>query len=127
MMVLNVSPGDTVRVSFTLTNTGSPVGGIGADQHEMVPSFANEAVTWAITGDPIVSIWSGAMATNESKPFSLDIPIPLNTPPDSYNLWMEAFAPDGTKIIDEIIQPSSINVAGVYSAAISNIMVTKVV
>ena len=92
-MVLNVSPGDIVRVEFTLTNTGSPVSGVAGDEFIMTPSFINAALTDSIVGSPILDILSGAMATDESRVFGLNFPVPSVTPGD-YNLWASVWDPN---------------------------------
>ncbi len=124
-MALNVVPGDIIRVSFTLTNTGSPVSGVDGDEFIMLPSFMNVAQTDSISGSPILNILSGAMATNESRVFSLDFPIPSVTPGD-YNLWTSVWDPNSVMIFNEIVLPSAVTVGGVYSVAVSNISVIKV-
>ena len=120
-MVLNVNPGDTVRVTFTLKNTGSPVSGISPDDFFMPVTFINNAGTATF----LENISSGAMTTGESKNFGVNIVVPSNIKVDDYNLNLYVQDPNNVTVALETI-PSAVTVAGVYSVAVTNILITKV-
>ncbi len=120
-MVLNVNPGDTVRITFTLTNSGSPVSGISPDEFFMSALFNNDAMTYDFIG----YILSGAMATGESRNFGVNIVVPLGVIIDDYNLLLEVIDPNNVIVASSTI-PDAVSVAKVYSVAITNISVTKV-
>ncbi len=120
-MVANVVPGDTVRLTFTLTNTGSPVSGISGDEFDIPVQFVNPSRTDFFAD----YLFSGAMATDEVKPFSVDMIVPLNITVGDYNLEIEVLDPNAVSIASAIVAAQVI-VAGSYSVAISSISVVKV-
>ena len=120
-MVLNVNPGDTVRVTFTLTNIGSPVSGVTPDDFFMPVLFINNAQTDTFTGN----IFSGAMATGESRDFGVNIVVPSGIIVDDYNLELSVQDPNNVTVAFETV-PSAVTVAGVYSVAVTNILITQV-
>jgi len=120
-MVVNVNPGNTVRVGFTLTNTGSPVSGVSPNQHYITVLFVNTARTDNFVGD----VFSGAMNTGQAKALSKDLLVPLDLIPDTYNLEIDVYDPNNVNIASAVVA-GSIAVAGIYSATITGITVTKV-
>jgi hypothetical protein len=120
--MVDVNPGDTVRVGFTLTNTGSPVGGSGTDRFYMPTMFINDSRTDLFSGD----LFSGGMTTNQSKNFSVNIPVPANITVDSYNLEIDVIYEGTGETIASVVVQDQVNITGVYSVSISNISVTKV-
>ena len=119
--MVDVIPGDTVRVSFTLKNTGSPVGGVTPDDFSMDVIFINAGQTYVFSN----FVLSGAMATNQSKSFSVDVVVPGNALIEDYNLEIQALDPNSVIAATGLV-PNAVTVLGAYSASITSISVIKI-